>query len=92
MAPGGTVYPLTVSFDATPVPILSLIFGGVNIQGSAVAPRAQLRKMLKFVVDHDIKPAIMTWPLNKQGIEDAFETLKEGRMRYRGVLVAEGSV
>ena len=89
MAANGAVYPLTISFGAEPIPMLSLIINGRRIQGSAGAPRAELRKMLQFCVDHDIKPTIMTWPLNEKGVEDAMRTLREGRMRYRGVLVVE---
>jgi D-arabinose 1-dehydrogenase-like Zn-dependent alcohol dehydrogenase len=89
MKAGGTVYPLTISFDTTPVPLLALISAGLRIQGSLGSTRSEFHKMFKFAVDHDIRPTIMTWPLNKKGIEDAMTTLREGRMRYRGVLVAE---
>ena len=89
MKAGGTIFPLTVSFDTTPIPLLALVTNGLRIQGSAGSPRSEFKKMLRFVVQHDIKPTIMTWPLNKKGIEDAMTTLREGRMRYRGVLVAE---
>jgi D-arabinose 1-dehydrogenase-like Zn-dependent alcohol dehydrogenase len=89
MKAGGTVYPLTISFDTTPVPLLALVAQGLRIQGSLGSTRSEFHKMLKFVVNHDIRPTIMTWPLNKKGIEDAMTTLREGRMRYRGVLVAE---
>jgi len=88
-AAGGKIYALTISFDASSVPMLPLLVNGISIQGSAGAPRAQIRKMLDFAVFHGIKPTIMTWPLNTQGVEDAMRTLREGKMRYRGVLVAE---
>ena len=89
MAVDGAIYPLTISFDNAPISIISLIGGARRIQGSAGAPRDQLRKMLQFAVTHDIKPTIMTWPLNEKGVEDSMRTLREGRMRYRGVLVVE---
>ena len=89
MAPGGTLYPLTVSFDASPVPMLGLLINGIRIQGSAGAPRAELRKMLQFVADHKLEPTIMKWPMTGDGISGAMKTLREGNMRYRGVLVAE---
>jgi D-arabinose 1-dehydrogenase-like Zn-dependent alcohol dehydrogenase len=69
--------------------MFGLIQNGRRIQGSAGAPRSEFPKMLKFAVDHDIKPIIMTWPLNKEGVEESMKTLREGKMRYRGVLVAE---
>ena len=89
MQPGGTIYPLTVSFEDTPIPLVKLIASGTRIQGSAGGPRSEFPKMLKFCVDHDIRPTIMTWPMNEKGIEDAMSTLREGRMRYRGVVIAE---
>ena len=45
--------------------------------------------MLEFAARHGIKPIVQTFPLNKEGIEQAFEKLEGGGMRYRGVLVAE---
>jgi D-arabinose 1-dehydrogenase-like Zn-dependent alcohol dehydrogenase len=89
MAMDGAIYPLTISFEKFPLRVISLISAGLRIQGSAGAPRNQLRKMLEFVVAHDIKPAVMTWSMNKKGVEDAMRTLREGKMRYRGVLVVE---
>lgn len=89
MKAGGTIFPLTVSFDTTPIGLIGVVTNGLRIQGTAGAPRSEFTRMLKFAVQHDIKPTIMTWPLNKKGIEDSLRTLREGRMRYRGVLVAE---
>lgn len=89
MAPGGAIYPLSVSFEPSKVPVQLLINEGVRIQGSAVASRPAIRMMLAFVVLHQIRPITMTFPLSKQGIEKAFQTLEDGRMRYRGVLVAD---
>jgi len=89
MAPGGTIYPLTVDFGKTPVRVLKLITTGLSIQGSAGASRREIRRMLNFCVQHDIHPTIMTWPLTQKGATEALKTLKEGKMRYRGVLVAE---
>lgn len=88
-ATAGKIYALTVSFDAPGVPMLPLLVRGISIQGSAGAPRAQIQNMLEFAVLHGIKPTVMTWPLNTKGVEEAMQTLREGKMRYRGVLVAE---
>jgi D-arabinose 1-dehydrogenase-like Zn-dependent alcohol dehydrogenase len=43
--------------------------------------------MLQFAASHRIKPIVMSFPLRQNGIEKAMETLREGKMRYRGVLV-----
>ena len=86
MAPDGTIYPLTVSSAATPIPLHALVMKGIRIQGSTVAARPSIRRMLEFAAQHGIKPVIMEWQMNKQGIKDAMETLRSGKMRYRGVL------
>jgi hypothetical protein len=31
----------------------------------------------------------MTFPLNKEGVEEAMQTLRDGKMRYRGVLIRQ---
>jgi D-arabinose 1-dehydrogenase-like Zn-dependent alcohol dehydrogenase len=45
--------------------------------------------MLEFADFHGIKPVIETFPMTGQGIEEALQKLDEGKIRYRGVLVAE---
>lgn len=89
LAPGATIFPLSVSSGNFEIPYMPLIFNGTRIQGSLVAPRAIQNKMLEFAAVHNIKPMIKKFPLNKEGIEKAFERLGHGEMRYRGVLVAE---
>ena len=89
MAKGGSIYPLTVSFDKLEVPALALNMAGVQVQGSFIAARHLHRKMLDFAAYHEIKPILQKWPLTVQGIKDAFKRLDENTMRYRGVIVAE---
>ncbi|KAF1848916.1 GroES-like protein [Cucurbitaria berberidis CBS 394.84] len=86
MAPNSTIFPLTVAFDNFAIPHLPFIQSGITIQGSIVAARAVHRKMLEFSAFHGIKPIIMEFPMSEQGIEEAMSTLKDGKMRYRGVL------
>ncbi|OCT48213.1 putative formaldehyde dehydrogenase AdhA [Cladophialophora carrionii] len=88
MAPSGTIYPLTVSNEDLKMPYMGIILSGLRIQGSLVAAREIHREMLEFAATHDIKPIIQKFPLDEEGIKDAFHTLEEGGMRYRGVLVA----
>jgi len=90
LAPGATIFPLSVSFENLSIPYMPLILSGVRIQGSLVAARAVHVKMLEFAARHGIRPVIERFPLSREGIEGAFERLERGEMRYRGVLVAEG--
>jgi D-arabinose 1-dehydrogenase-like Zn-dependent alcohol dehydrogenase len=89
MSPDSSIYLLTVSTEAPPLPVMPLISNGIRIQGSAVASRVAVRKMLRFVSLHRIRPIIMTWPMTKDGIQAAFQILEQGKMRYRGVLVGQ---
>jgi D-arabinose 1-dehydrogenase-like Zn-dependent alcohol dehydrogenase len=86
MAADGTIYPLTVSADATPIRLHQLVMKGLSIRGSCVAARPAIRKMLSFAAVHGIKPVIMEWPMNETGIAEAMEALRTGNVRYRAVL------
>ncbi|KAJ9614519.1 hypothetical protein H2200_002656 [Cladophialophora chaetospira] len=88
MAPSGTIYPLTVSNDDLKVPYMGILLNGLKIQGSLVAAREIHREMLEFAAIHNIKPIVQTFPLTQDGVIDAFQRLEDGKMRYRGVLVA----
>ncbi|KAJ5947741.1 hypothetical protein N7466_000756 [Penicillium verhagenii] len=83
----GSIYPLTVDFAPSPVPLLFMNVKGIRIQGSLVASRHSLRSLVQFAADKKIVPTTMTFPLNQEGVEEAMQTLRDGNMRYRGVLV-----
>ncbi|KAL2046347.1 hypothetical protein N7G274_001794 [Stereocaulon virgatum] len=89
LAPEATIFPLSVSNGNLVIPYMPLLQNGIRIQGTIVAPREMHEQMLRFASVHDIKPIIEKFPLNKKGIEEAFEHLDKGEMRYRGVLVAQ---
>lgn len=85
----GVIYPLSVSFDDMAFPSLPVIQSGIRIQGSLVADRGTHNRMLEFAAYHDIKPMVNEFKMDEAGIEKAFETLANGDMKYRGVLVAQ---
>ncbi|KAK5071029.1 hypothetical protein LTR64_007532 [Lithohypha guttulata] len=87
--PRGAVYPLSVSSDDLRMPYMPLILNGIRVQGSVVGSRGIHREMLEFAAAQNIKPIVQLFPMSKQGIEDAFQALEDGKMRYRGVLVAQ---
>ncbi|KAG8529552.1 uncharacterized protein KY384_006189 [Bacidia gigantensis] len=90
LAPGAKIFPLTVSMGNFEFPQMPMITQGITVQGTVVAPRSVHMKMLDFCAMHGIKPVTQEFPLTKPGIEDALEHLTSGKMRYRGVLVAQG--
>lgn len=89
MAPGGKIFPLSVSDGNLELPYMSLLGQGLTIQGSIVAPRYIHHRMLAFAAHHGIKPMLNKFNLDKAGIEECFKTLDEGKMRYRGVLIPQ---
>ncbi|CAK5270547.1 unnamed protein product [Mycena citricolor] len=87
MKPKGTIYPLTVSQDNLSIPSLPLILGGINIQGSTVAGRSVHRRMLDFAARNHIEPIIEKFSMTKEGVEEGMSRLRDGKIRYRAVLV-----
>lgn len=85
----GSIYPLTVDFAPSPVPMLTMNTKGARIQGSLVASRHSLRSLVQFAAEKKIVPTTMKFALDSEGIEDAMQTLRDGKMRYRGVLVRQ---
>ncbi|KAJ7105432.1 putative NADP-dependent alcohol dehydrogenase C 2 [Mycena crocata] len=91
MKPTGTIYPLTVESGNITLPFIPIVTQGLTIQGSSVASRSVHRKMLDFATRHKIKPIIERFPLTKSGVEEGMARLREGKVRYRAVLVAQRS-
>ena len=89
LAPTATIYPLSVSKDDFRIPYAPLLEQGLRIQASLVAARAVHRRMLAFAALHGIRPVIVKYEMNKEGVEKSFKDLNEGNMRYRGVLCAK---
>lgn len=92
MAPGGTIYPLSVSSDDLVMPYMPLLAGELKIQGSLVASRQVHRDMLAFAALHNIVPMIEKFPMTVDGITEAMAKLERGEVRYRGVLVVQRDV
>ncbi|KAM0464882.1 hypothetical protein ACHAPV_001873 [Trichoderma viride] len=89
LKPQAMILPLTVHFGNFTMPHFPMIGNGLRIQGTVIASRLELKRMLDFASRHSIRPVTMLFPLNKVGIEDSMKTLSDGKMRYRGVLVAQ---
>jgi len=89
MAPDSKIFPLTISEGNFTIPYLGLLLSGIRVQGSVVSARAIHRHMLQFAAQHKIKPINMEFPMTEEGITNAMDTLREGKMRYRGVLIPQ---
>jgi D-arabinose 1-dehydrogenase-like Zn-dependent alcohol dehydrogenase len=89
MKPKSTIYLLTVSSSDVIIPTMSLVSKGIKILGSSGATRSVHKKMLEFAARNHITPVIERFPMTKRGVEEGMARLREGKMRYRGVLVAQ---
>ncbi|KAL2353384.1 chaperonin 10-like protein [Cryomyces antarcticus] len=89
LAAGATIYPLSVADGNFSIPYMPLISNGLRVQGSIVASRHVQNRMLAFAARHGIKPMVQKFPMTAQGITDGLQTLKDGNMRYRGVLIPQ---
>ncbi|KAK5120655.1 hypothetical protein LTR85_006013 [Meristemomyces frigidus] len=89
MAPGATIFPLSVAEGNFEIPYMPLLLSGLRIQGSLVASRYVQQRMLDFAALHKIAPIVEKFPMTEEGITDAMEKLDKGDMRYRAVLVPQ---
>ncbi|CAJ0552576.1 Ff.00g006540.m01.CDS01 [Fusarium sp. VM40] len=86
---GGVISAVTVDSSELRCSYGEILMNALRIQGSLPAAPHVQREMLNFSALHKIKPIIETFPFNKEGIDEAMEKLRQGKMRYRGVLVRE---
>ncbi|KAJ6498880.1 putative NADP-dependent alcohol dehydrogenase C 2 [Mycena sanguinolenta] len=86
--PKGSIYLITNSFDNLVMPSMSVISRGLRIQGSVGVARSVYERMFEFALRNRVAPVIEKFPLTRRGVEEGMRWLREGKMRYRGVLVA----
>ncbi|KAI9663011.1 MAG: hypothetical protein M1821_008058 [Bathelium mastoideum] len=84
----GSVYPLTLAFDDLKIPYAPWLLGGVRVQASIVAPPAGMRRMLEFASFHNIEATTEHYRLDVEGLEQAMQKLRDGKVRYKAVLHA----
>ena len=68
--------------------MLPLVLYGYQVIGSAGAHAQSMKDMLDFCAKRDVKPQIETFSMTQEGITNAMQKLRDGKMRYRGVVVA----
>ena len=90
LAPGATVFPLSVAEGDFAIPYMALLLQGIRVQGSIVAPRYVHQRMLEFAARHGIKPITQRFEMSEEGITEAMKRLGEGQVRYRAVVFPTG--
>ncbi|KAK5651613.1 hypothetical protein OQA88_11886 [Cercophora sp. LCS_1] len=88
LALGALVFPLTVSTKSLKLTPLGLIGQSLRVIGNGTASTTSIRAMLRFAAKQGVKPIIEKFPMTRAGVEEAMAKLREGKVRYRGVLVA----
>ncbi|WFD20974.1 alcohol dehydrogenase (NADP(+)) [Malassezia caprae] len=86
LAPRAKIVPLTVSFEEMKHPYAELVFYEYSITGSVVARRLVHRQMLEFSARNNIKPIVEFLTMDEAGVNEAFDRLDKGDVRYRFVL------
>ncbi|KAF5621074.1 ADH7-NADP(H)-dependent alcohol dehydrogenase [Fusarium tjaetaba] len=86
---GGVISAVTVDSSDLRCSYGKLLMNAIRIQGSLPAAPNVQREMLSFSVLHGMQLVIEAFPFTEGGINEAMEKLRQGEMRYRGVLVME---
>ncbi|TAQ87700.1 hypothetical protein B7494_g3980 [Chlorociboria aeruginascens] len=92
LAGRATVFPLQIPHDMSAplmIPHMPFLMKSINVVYSTNGRHDSYDKLLAFSALHGIKPVSEKLPMTVEGIEQSFEKLLNGEMRYRGVLVAD---
>ena len=66
-----------------------MLMNGYTLTTNLVASRKSHADMLAFAARNNIKPVVETFEMTNEGFAEALGKLKDGSIRYRGVLVAK---
>ncbi|KAK0102619.1 hypothetical protein ONS95_006227 [Cadophora gregata] len=91
LARGGDILALSAPIVPIEIPGFPFFFETYNFKASLVASRGIHEDMLNFAARTGIRPVIEKFEFSQKGFEEAMEKMKNGKMRYRGVLVAAGA-
>jgi D-arabinose 1-dehydrogenase-like Zn-dependent alcohol dehydrogenase len=87
--PFGKVYPLEIDFSDMNIPFQPFLFKELRIIGECSKTAKEMDATLKFAADNGIKPILQKFPFTEDGANDAIKALKNGTIKYRGVIVVE---
>ncbi|KAA8915014.1 alcohol dehydrogenase [Sphaerosporella brunnea] len=83
----GSVFPLTIDpVGLMQIPYPPFLTNGLKIVGTIIASRGVHTIMLEFAARHKVQAMIEVFPMNEEGITEAFAKLDAGKLRYRAVL------
>jgi len=70
------------------IPYMPFLLPGHRIISSTEASTRNHADMIEFAARHGIKPWVHSFEMTEEGLSEAFSLLENGRMRFRGVVVA----
>lgn len=86
---GGTIVAMTVDMGELRVPYMDLVMNGIAIRGSLPAPPRLQCEMLRFAAFHKILPTVQIFDFTEDGINEAMERLRQGKIRYCAVVARD---
>lgn len=84
LKPRGRLHLVGAVLEPLEISALSLIMGQRQVSGSPVGSPENIKKMLAFAAQHQIKPQVEVYPMSE--VNTALDRLRSGRARYRIVL------
>ena len=84
LKPKGRLHFVGATLDPLDISVMPLLAKQRSISGSPVGSPSTIKKMLDFVVRHQINPLVEVFPMDK--VNEAVAHLEAGKARYRVVL------
>jgi D-arabinose 1-dehydrogenase-like Zn-dependent alcohol dehydrogenase len=88
MAPFGHIILLGFTSEPLNMPFLPIMLKEISIHGALTSKPHEFDAMLEFASRNGIVPTIEEFSLTEDGAAAAIARLKDGSIRYRGVLVS----
>ncbi|KAK7472185.1 hypothetical protein VKT23_000307 [Stygiomarasmius scandens] len=89
LSSNATIIPVYVDMGPLSVPCFPTVLKGIRIVGSCICDRFLQKKVLEFAARNKIHCIVEKFPMTPEGITEAIKRLKDGKMRYRGVIAWE---
>lgn len=84
MRPYGTLHFVGIPEAVENFSLMPLLFGRLTLSGSPIGSNNQMRAMLKFAAENDIKPIIEEF--THSNANEALQKVRDGSIRFRAVL------
>lgn len=77
---------MSIQMEPLSIPYMPFVLPGHRIIASTEASKRNHIDMLEFAARNKIKPWVEIFPMTEHGMQQAFDRIESGQMRYRGVL------